>query len=295
MRIRVGTAVAIGIAALVAVSLGTGLWGRAGQVTTVVQDQTLVEKVKLLQDELKQKDVALSVQEKRLKELEEQPTLAAGEQPPTLDGGAHGRLEPLAPKKSEGPLVALHESESPGIGLSGTTRKPTSQTEIKAERAGQRPEPEPSEPSGPIINFNAQGVTAVADGPNKGTLSFRLIKDQQDIRFSGYLFVFVEMGEGEDSRIYAYPQRAQLGDGYLPSDYREGESVSFKINSRVELPYKDVRSGAALSRVSILLYGQDGNIVFQRGFDRKEVKTLSAKSHPAENARQKGTDKRQAL
>jgi len=52
-------------------------------------------------------------------------------------------------------------------------------------------------------------------------------------------------------------------------DFREGESISFKHNSRVELPYEDIRSGASLARVSILLYGENGKIVFQRGFDEE--------------------------
>ncbi len=115
------------------------------------------------------------------------------------------------------------------------------------------PEPANTDSKGPIINFNAQRVTAIADHANSGTLSFQLVKDQPDIRFSGYLFVFVEMGDGQETKIYAYPKRARLGDEDLPSDFREGESVSFKYNSRVELPYGDIRSSATLSRVSILL------------------------------------------
>jgi hypothetical protein len=294
MRIRIAAAVAIGLTAVVALGLVKGFGFRSGHATQVVQDQALVEKVKILQDELKQKEVALSVQEKRLKELQEQPTLAAGESSPSLEDGA-GLPEASAPKKQDGPLVALQESENPDLGLPESKPQPL-RNATESEAATTSPEPEQGDAKSPIINFNAQRVTAMAEGPNRGTLSFRLIKDQPDIRFSGYLFVFVEMGEGQDARIYAYPKRAQLGDGDLPSDYREGESVSFKYNSRVELPYEDMRQGASLSRVSILLYGQDGRIVFQRGFDSREVKTLSAKSTGnAENARHKGADKRRAL
>ena len=284
-----------------AVSLAKGFLGRSGPTTSVVQDQTLVDKVKALQEELKQKEVALSVQERRLKELQEQPTLAVGalgQQAPPPDSTA-GVTDTVPAKSPTGPLVGLQESENNDFRLPATARKPESpQSETQAEPLSQRSEPENPEPKAPIINFNAQRLTAIAEGSNKGTLSFKLIKDQPDIRFSGYLFVFVEMGDGQDNRIYAYPKRAQLGDGDLPSDYREGESVSFKYNSRVELPYEDLRSGASLSRVSILLYGQDGRIVFQRGFDRREVKTLSAKSSggPSENVkRTRGTERRRAL
>lgn len=296
MRIRVATAVVIGITALVALGLVKGLWSGSGRTTKVVQDQTLVEKVKALQDELKQKEVALSVQEKRLKELQEQPTLAAGEHDRGPEGSA--RLpEPLPPsKKPEGPLVALQESESSDLGMPDRKSPALQGAEEKEPSPSSVPEPENNEAKGPIINFNAQRVIAMADGPNRGVLSFRLIKDQTDIRFTGYLFVFVEMGEGQDAHIYAYPKKAQLGDGDLPSDYREGESVSFKQNSRVELPYEDLRPGVSLSRVSILLYGQDGKIVFQRGFDSKEVKTLSAKSSgPSDNGRHRDTERRRAL
>jgi len=56
----------------------------------------------------------------------------------------------------------------------------------------------------------------------------------------------------------------------------------------VELPFRDVRPGASLARVSILLYDVDGSIVFQRGFERKELKVLSA-------ADRKGGTKRRPL
>ncbi len=296
-RIRVAAGVTICVAVLVTVSVVKGFWGRSVNTDKIVQDQALEEKVRSLQEELKQKEVALSVQEKRLKELQEPPTLAVGQQTPSLDSAS-----PLAktekPKESEGPLVALQESGTREFGVPATARKPgDSRSEVEAESIPPKsPEPENTESKGPIINFNAQRVTAIADRSNSGTLSFQLVKDQPDIRFSGYLFVFVEMGDGQESKIYAYPKRARLGEGDLPSDFREGESVSFKYNSRVELPYGDTRSSATLSRVSILLYGQDGRIVFQRGFDRKEVKTLSAKNHgPSGAGKNRGTEKRRAL
>ncbi len=151
--------------------------------------------------------------------------------------------------------------------------------------------------AGPIINFNAQDVTVKPTGANAGTLSFRLIKDHSDLLFSGYLFVFVEMKDKRgETKIYVYPDKTRLGEEDLPSDFKQGENISFKYNSRVELPYEDIRSGAGLARVSILLYGDDGKIVFQRGFEKKEL-LVSGASGPQrmEGAKSKPTEKRRAL
>jgi len=124
-----------------------------------------------------------------------------------------------------------------------------------------------------------------------------LVKDQHDVLFSGYLFVFVEIVDKRGQpRLYAYPDRTKVEAGDdLPEDFRAGESVSFKYNSRVELPYRDVRPGAKLSRVSILLYGEDGNIVFQRGFSSSEVTMESAKATNVTDQQPKPVRKRQAL
>jgi hypothetical protein len=146
------------------------------------------------------------------------------------------------------------------------------------------------------VNFDTRDVTATTDGPNRGKLSFWLIKDQRDVRFSGYLFVFIEMvDERGDGKTYAYPEGAQLGEGDLPTDYRLGKSLTFKFNQQVELPYKDPRKGASLAHVSVLLYGEDGRIVFQRGFDRTELKVAGAKATRVEGVPAKPTKKRQAL
>jgi hypothetical protein len=147
----------------------------------------------------------------------------------------------------------------------------------------------------PSISFNAQEVTATTDGSNNGgNLSFRLSKDKPDLRFAGYLFVFVEMEDSRgENKIYVYPRDARLGEGDLPSDFKEGESIAFKFNSRVELPYGDIRSGSHLARVSILLYNETGRIVFQRGFDRSEMKVAGGSK--TEGAKSKTDKKRQAL
>ncbi|MFA6223484.1 MAG: hypothetical protein WC647_14330 [Desulfomonilaceae bacterium] len=151
--------------------------------------------------------------------------------------------------------------------------------------------------NGRIINFNAQDVTVKPTNVNSGTLSFRLIKDHSDILFSGYLFVFVEMRDKRgETKIYVYPDKTHLGEGDLPSNFREGENISFKYNSRVELPYGDIRAGAGLARVSILLYGDDGKIVFQRGFEKKELLVAgpTGQQH-TDGAKPKPTEKRRAL
>jgi hypothetical protein len=148
-----------------------------------------------------------------------------------------------------------------------------------------------------MLNFDAEDVTVVAEAGNRGTISFRLVKDQHDSRFSGYLFVFVEMVDKRgEHKVYAYPNRTRVGEGDdLPQDYRAGESLSFKYKSKVELPYSDIRPGANLARVSILLYGEDGSIVFQRGFSRGELKMVSAKATNVTDERPKPAKKRQAL
>ncbi len=153
------------------------------------------------------------------------------------------------------------------------------------------PTPEPF-----LINFDAQQVTATMEAPNSGTLSFRLVKDQPDIKFAGYLFVYVEMEDQRgENRIYVYPKQTRLGEGDLPYDFRDGETIAFKFNSRVELPYGDPRPSAALSAVSILLYGENGKIVFQRTFGRQEVAFSTPKANKAEQTKPRGSEKRQAL
>jgi hypothetical protein len=153
------------------------------------------------------------------------------------------------------------------------------------------PEAPQSPPS--IINFNAEEVAAVSDSPNSGTVSFRLVKDRPDVRFVGYLFVYVEMVDRRgETKLYAYPKQTRRGEGDLPSDYREGESIAFKYNSRVELPYGDIRPGASLAGVSILLYGEDGKIVFQRGLSRNEIKIVDSGIKPTGTKSRTGTRRR---
>jgi len=286
----------------------------SGSRTAAKQDDALAEKLRSVQEELNKKELALAVQEKRLKEMQETPTLATI--PSRLSGESPSSGGPDAGKglasAGKGPLTALQEPEDSESQASARTPGDEEEFEDLAKPAPAEPksgqskalsstEPTPAKPAAdsaksPPVNFDAQAVTAASEGPNTGTLSFKLTKDQPDLRFSGFLFVFVEMTDPRgENKIYAYPKRTRLGDGDLPSNYKDGESLSFKYNSRVELPYSDIRSGAHLERVSILLYGENGKIVFQRGFDRREVKLLGAKGSAMDGTRHRAGDKRRAL
>jgi len=279
-------------------------------------DADLSEKVEKLQEELRQKELALSVQEKHLKEMRETPTLAAiGSNLPAES--RHASSKPGSSSDSEGPLMSLQSplksegglSNPPDQGEDEIAGKPGGFQQQATDRRGSSSDTNEAAAGSPSrssrvpgkqidIGFDAQEVNAVADSPNSGTLSFRLVKDSPDVRFSGYLFVFVEMADQRgENKIYAYPKQTRLGEEDLPADYRDGETVSFKYNSRVELPYGDIRPGASLAKVSIVLYSDNGKIVFQRGFDRREVKVVGAKEpavQPGTRPRA-GVEKRRAL
>jgi len=282
-----------------------------GTDSSASTDSELAEKLEALKEELRQKDLALSVQEKRLNEMRETPTLAAiGQRPPVETNRPGPGKEPAS--ESEGPLMSLQDSSRPETGGPsaedndeannvrghGAAR---SQAPTRTARSEPAERPSSQEPRAgtkqPIISFDAQDVSAIPQASNTGTLSFRLVKDSPDIRFSGYLFVFVEMADrrGENA-IWAYPQQTRLGEGDLPADYRDGETLSFKYNQRVELPYGDTRPGASLARVSILLYSENGKIVYQRGFDRNEVRVASPKRAVGQQDRSRqAAEKRRAL
>ena len=220
-----------------------------------------------------------------------------------------------SPEQKEGPLQAMKESGksvqgdlSVPVGVEQSQKDPRGIAggEPRSKRSTQMetaapPRTEQSEPVGvvsraPMVSFNAQEVVASTDSPNGGTLSFRLVKDQPEIRFEGYLFVYVEMEDvSGEIKIYVYPKQTRLGDGDLPFDYKDGESIAFKYNSRVELPYGDTRSGVTLAGVSILLYENNGKIVFQRSFGRREVSMINTKNNKAETPKPRAGEKRQAL
>lgn len=314
LRLRIAAIALLTALGVISVLAGLGARGIvSGDRAATKQDPALVEKVKQLQEELNKKELALAVQEKRFKEMQETsaleigPSRAAVESPSSTGSSIAKEIG----SSGQGPLTALQESDD----AEATASKRSSATEEEFEDLQS---PAPAEPrSGqskalsslestseapatgstkiPPINFDAEAVTATTDGATNGILSFRLIKDQPDIPFSGYLFVFVELADARGkSTTVVYPGHTRVGEGDLPSNYKDGKVLGFKYNSRIELPY-DVRSGARLQRVSILLYGGNGKIVFQRGFDRQEVKMLSAKGTGMDGARTRAGDKRRAL
>ena len=282
-----------------------------GSVGAAPADSELAGKVEALKEELRQKDLALSVQEKRLNEMRETPTLAAIGQKPAVETNRPGPPTEQS-SEGEGPLMSLQDSPKTGKGPQGAedndegkiTRggeavRQQAPTRAARSEPAERPSSQETRAAAKqgVISFDAQDVSAIPHGSNTGTLSFRLVKDSPDIRFSGYLFVFVEMTDrrGENA-IWAYPQQTRLAEGDLPADYRDGETLSFKYNQRVELPYGDTRPGASLAKVSILLYSENGKIVYQRGFDRNEVRVASRKRAVGQRDRSpQGAEKRRAL
>lgn len=299
LRMRIGIGAIAGIVGLVLVLGIVAAGSLSGKSKVAKRDEGSIERLKALQEELSKKELALTVLEKRLKEMQE-PTLAAVMPKPSP--------EPVGPP----PLSALQESselDSRAAGASAgieeefdvaqrsATPEADSQRTAKSEPVERRKTGAAEVPSKlPPINFNAEAVTASAEASSAGTLSFRLIKDQPAVQFAGFLFVFLEMVDQRgETKIYAYPERTRLGDGDLPGNYKDGKDLTFKYNCRIELPFNDIRPGARLDRVSILLYGENGKIVFQRGFDRNEVKVVTAKSGTPEGTRTRAADKRRPL
>jgi hypothetical protein len=320
LRVRVGLvagAVAIGLVVLGILGTWGYLSGKRG--ATAIND-TLEPKVQALQEELRKKELEIAIQEKRLRELQESPTLAAIPSRPAREAApaaeATNDREPAT--ESDGPLTALQDAvkpppdssgrskgsgeaieESPGTSSSAglATRKPVASrpTESPLVRAGQS---EGTSAQSPIVNFNARDVTAEVEGANRWKLSFRLVKDHPDTLFSGYVFVFVETVDPQGKRgIVVYPSSTRLAEEDLPVDYREGKAIAppFRHNAKVALDYEGDQLESSLSRISILLYDESGKIVFQRGFDRKELKMVGKKSGTLEGARSKAGQKRRAL
>lgn len=304
-RLRVCAAVATGVAVLLVVAAAgsAGIFSRTTHMSG--QAGELAKTVSLLQEQLKEKQAALIVQERRVKELQELPTLTTVPSRSTVSEGPRRELGPAAEPVVDGPLTGLDESRDgagtdSGVATRGYDRPADSVESRGSETDGRHAAALQSEKAGgtlesrtgsstttaPIIVFDAQGLNAaLPNSKGKDILSFRLVKDRPDVRFTGYLFVFVEVIDSQGrSRIYAYPDNTRVGEENIPTDFQEGKGVAFKYNTRVELPLPEVEaeSGASLAGVSVLLYGEDGQIVYQRGFDRKEVKIVMAKrSRPA--------------
>jgi len=313
LKLRIGlAAVCAGVILAFVAAVVTGGYLLGGSAVTGNQE-ALTGKVTALEEELRKKELALTVQEKRLKEMQELPTMVAAQ-----SQGAEserdeetGSVDSTPPASNRGPLTAMKPGRTGEEGAEtlplGTETADTSpggdsqfpkDAEREASESAEDSTPQTgrsNQPAG-MIEFNAEEVTAVAKAPNNGTLRFRLVKNQPNLRFSGYLFVYVEMEDSRgESRLYAYPKEARRGDEDLPTDFREGESVTFKKNSLVELPFKDPRGGALLSGVSILIYDADGKIVFQRRFDRKDLKVVESRKDDGKRAGPSRGTSRQAL
>ncbi len=309
--LSVGLAAVCGALVVVIVAAGA-IGGLLTGGTEVTGDrEALTQKVALLEEELRKKELALTVQEKRLKESRELPKMVAG---PLQGSESEGSGETPGPVENGsrgsdlGPLTAMVPAES-GSRTDGDTSE-TAETPIAGDsRVPAHSESETTAPagdssgqttrsSGPrnLFDFNAEDVRAEAKSPKKGTLRFRLVKDRHGIRFAGYLFVYVEMKDKRGaSRLYAYPKEARRGEGDLPTNFREGESVAFNKYTLVELPYEDKRSGASLSGVSVLIYDPDGDIVFQRHFDYKDLKVVQSRESVTNGTRSSRSDRRRPL
>ncbi len=205
--LRLGVTVSLGMVILLAAGF---IWvgGVVSPNRSSSHDEALAEKVRSLQAELQKKELAFTLQEKHLKEMQETPTLAAA--PPGGSSGVGSGKAPASPVKEDlrenSPLTGVQESFRP--------QSPLKSLEDDVEESVTRPEfgPKPGMgAAGPkaelqipfpgeaatgaknVMNFDAQEAAATVDTPNNGVLSFRLIKDQRETMFSGYLFVIVEM------------------------------------------------------------------------------------------------------
>jgi hypothetical protein len=113
-RMRFGFAVAAAVIGLVVFAIiGTGgyLSSKGG---TTGQNDTSAQKVQSLQEELRSKELEIAIQEKRLKELQESPTMAAVPPRPTREVAPAGEAthDQELPVENEGPLTAFRMQPS---------------------------------------------------------------------------------------------------------------------------------------------------------------------------------------
>ncbi|MFH1113984.1 MAG: hypothetical protein V1792_08690 [Pseudomonadota bacterium] len=319
VRLGVSIAAVCGILVVVMVAAGAvgGILKRGPQVAG--DGEALTQKVALLEEDLRKKEQALSVQEKRLKEMQEFPKMGAGplQGSETERTGQKSDSVEKPPRASDsGPLTAMVPAESGGRSDRDTSetraadsedaetpaaedsRIPPHADRETAASPGSTPDQTAGSGGGPqnLFAFNAEDVKAEARASNQGTLSFKLVKDRHGIRFAGYLFVYVEMEDKRgESRLYAYPKDARRGEEDLPTNFREGESVAFNKYTLVELPYEDKRPGASLAGVSVLIYDPEGDIVFQRRFDHKDLKVVQSRKGVTSGTRSSRGDERRPL
>jgi hypothetical protein len=326
-RVRGIIASLAAMAALVVIGM-VGMGGYFSSDAALVSERdSLLERVKVLEEELRQKELALSSQSQGIGEVPQNPTLvtappaAPRREPPVSEEASNPSFFAAAeaeagPETESSPLEAWPPDNALSDPVASSSQPPDEFSTPDAEAREPDPAPEPEaepevqdreqrmaalnppqpapEPETPRLSFNADRLTAIVKGEHEGLLKFRLIKDHPEVSFAGRLFVFVEMmDEKGRAKLYAYPKKARLGEGHMPVDFRQGQNVEpFKYNTGVELPYRDYRPGARLSYVSILLYDKDGRIVFQRGFERGAVRRVQASAPPGRNQMGEGRRRR---
>lgn len=308
MRIRAAIAGIVGVVVL-AVALGVGLGffldtGKQGLAG--VPDLELRAKVESLQEALKSRELEISAKDQQLAELAdslESAKAMASRGPAEFTGPAES---PGADQGGDNDLSGPNYAGEPGPTVEpeppSNHAQPSESVENNKEKdhrvASSQNASTSAAPSKPLLNFKARDLTAIRESANEAKLSFRLEKDRPDVFFEGYLFVYVETPDPKGGYKWkVYPQKAKLGDGDFPLDYKAGHFVEFKKNSEVHLddvPLNKHKRDASLRRVVVLLYSVDGGIVFQREFNRREINNVSRTSSTARDALG-GAPRRRAL
>ena len=312
---RIRLAIGAAIAAVVIVVVGfVGLFSSGPSDERLLKERDkLAKRIQTLEEENRKLELARSVEAHQIPQTAS--TAVAGLHRSSTSSTAPDSSESVSPGvpsgepeesklspnklESEASSRPTHEVPENPTEESEVTQSASSPAEVPPSRTASLQERSrvPSDsPSASvqrqIINFNARNVTALRDNEKKGMITFKLIKDQTDVQFSGYLFVIVEtVNSRGEYKTLCYPKRAQLGPEDMPENFQDGAQLKFDSDKRVEVPYQGMQLARSLSRLSILIYGVDGNVVFQRGFERDEIKfartgTARTKSLPrAQRAR----------
>jgi hypothetical protein len=298
MRIRMGVA-AIILFTGVSLALGAGIGILIGKPSPHAEgSEELIARVESLEEALRSKEQQIRDQNTELTEMAD--SLEKAQQ--MADAGADPEFTQPAQSSS---LGARGPGESDSQRFARAAPSPSTQDHNDQSGADEQSEPAAAGPHAsavspppprPRLSFNAQDLTAVRDTKNEGKLSFRLVKDRPDVFFEGYLFVYVETRDMRgSSRLKVYPQNAKLGEGDFPVNYKAGQFVGFKANSKVRLddvPLDGRGADSRLKRVVVLLYSKNGGIVFQREFDGREINRISRTSTAIRDTSQKNRRRR---
>ncbi|MEW6347994.1 MAG: hypothetical protein AB1646_02955 [Thermodesulfobacteriota bacterium] len=236
--------------------------------------------MRTLEEEIKVKDEALAAaRERHAKERATLPTMVSVPRYKDSPGGG--------PSIPEQPAIAPDPEFSEPARRQPTEKRPARRPDASASSRVSAQPPDALHPDQrgsdaarqARMRFKAEDLTVTEETPNKGDLSFRLVTDMPEIAFAGYLFVYVETQDKKGGdQIVMFPEKVPRIPGDLfPRDYRDGIGVLFKKSRPFAFAYEDRRRGASLSRVTILLYNEDGDIVFQAPFDRSELKVGKTK------------------